>query len=32
MAVLKSIRTTMEIKYTEIGIIPGEFEPELSFS
>lgn len=29
MAVLKSGRTTMEIKYTKIGIIPGEFEPEL---
>lgn len=29
MAVLKSGRTTMEIKYTKIGIIPDEFEPEL---
>jgi hypothetical protein len=29
MAVLKSDRTTMEIKYTKIGIIPDEFEPEL---
>lgn len=29
MAVLKSDRTTMEIKYTKIDIIPGEFEPKL---